>query len=125
MTREDRLVCLGQILGIDSVSEKYMQMEFELDFVEDQILTYINQESLPEKLERPLLMIAAAHWKSAGYGSAQAAPGPVTSVKRGDVTTSFAAAAGADASSGTFGLGGGDGFFGWRTTLNAYRKLRW
>lgn len=125
MTKEERLGCLGLILGIDSDSEKYMQMEFELDFVEDQILTYINQESLPEKLERPLLMIAAAHWKSAGYGSEQAAPGPITSVKRGDVTTSFAAAAGADASSGTFGLGGGDGFFGWRTTLNAYRKLRW
>lgn len=125
MTKEERLGCLGLILGIDSGSEKYMQMEFELDFVEDQILTYINQEALPEKLERPLLMIAAAHWKSAGYGSEQAAPGPVTSVKRGDVTTSFAAAAGADASSGTFGLGGGDGFFGWRTTLNAYRKLRW
>lgn len=114
------------ILGIDSGSVKDEQLEFELDFVEDQILTYINQESLPEKLERPLLMIAAAHWKSAGYGSEQAAPGPITSVKRGDVTTSFAAAAaGADASSGTFDLGGGDGFFGWRTTLNAYRKLRW
>lgn len=125
MTKEERLNCLGLILGIDTGSEKYLQLEFELDFVEDQILTYINQESLPEKLERPLLMIAAAHWKSAGYGSEQAAPGPITSVKRGDVTTSFAAAAGADASSGTFGLGGGDGFFGWRTTLNAYRKLRW
>lgn len=125
MTKEERLHCLGLILGIDTGSEKYLQLEFELDFVEDQILTYINQESLPEKLERPLLMIAAAHWKSAGYGSEQAAPGPITSVKRGDVTTSFAAAAGADASSGTFGLGGGDGFFGWRTTLNAYRKLRW
>ena len=125
MTKEERLNQLRLILGIDSGSVKDIQLEFELDFVEDQILTYINQESLPEKLERPLLMIAAAHWKSAGYGSEQAAPGPVTSVKRGDVTTSFAAAAGADASSGTFGLGGGDGFFGWRTTLNAYRKLRW
>lgn len=125
MTKEERLNQLRLILGIDSGSVKDIQLEFELDFVEDQILTYINQEALPEKLERPLLMIAAAHWKSAGYGSEQAAPGPVTSVKRGDVTTSFAAAAGADASSGTFGLGGGDGFFGWRTTLNAYRKLRW
>lgn len=125
MTKEERLNQLRLILGIDSGSVKDIQLEFELDFVEDQILTYINQESLPEKLERPLLMIAAAHWRSAGYGSEQAAPGPVTSVKRGDVTTSFAAAAGADASSGTFGLGGGDGFFGWRTTLNAYRKLRW
>ena len=125
MTKEERLNQLRLILGIDSGSVKDIQLEFELDFVEDQILTYINQEALPEKLERPLLMIAAAHWRSAGYGSEQAAPGPVTSVKRGDVTTSFAAAAGADASSGTFGLGGGDGFFGWRTTLNAYRKLRW
>ena len=125
MTKEERLNQLRLILGIDSGSVKDIQLEFELDFVEDQILTYINQESLPEKLERPLLMIAAAHWKSAGYGSEQAAPGPIASVKRGDVTTSFAAAAGADASSGTFGLGGGDGFFGWRTTLNAYRKLRW
>lgn len=125
MTKEERLNQLRLILGIDSGSVKDIHLEFELDFVEDQILTYINQEALPEKLERPLLMIAAAHWKSAGYGSEQAAPGPVTSVKRGDVTTSFAAAAGADASSGTFGLGGGDGFFGWRTTLNAFRKLRW
>ena len=107
MVTPERLEQLKKILGVT-------------DPAKDDLLTF-----LPEQLERPLVMIAAAHWKSAGYGKEQVAAGPVTSVKRGDVTTSFAAAAGADASSGTFELGGGDGFFGWRTTLNAYRKLRW
>lgn len=124
MVTPERLEQLKKILGVTDHAKDDL-LTFELELVEDQILAYINQDVLPEQLERPLVMIAAAHWKSAGYGKEQVAAGPVTSVKRGDVTTSFAAAAGADASSGTFELGGGDGFFGWRTTLNAYRKLRW
>ena len=113
MVTPERLEQLKKILGVTDPAKDDL-FTFELELVEDQILAYINQDVLPEQLERPLVMIAAAHWKSAGYGKEQVAAGPVTSVKRGDVTTS-----------GTFELGGGDGFFGWRTTLNAYRKLRW
>ena len=119
-----RLAHLKKALGITG-NEKDDHLSFILDATEDQVLSYIHHETLPEKLERTLILIAAAYWKAAGFGSEQTASGPVTSVKRGDVTTSFAATGGADASAGTFGLGGGDGFFGWRTVLNAYRKLRW
>lgn len=99
MVTPERLEQLKKILGVTDPAKDDL-FTFELELVEDQILAYINQDVLPEQLERPLVMIAAAHWKSAGYGKEQVAAGPVTSVKRGDVTTSFAAAAGADASSG-------------------------
>lgn len=120
----ERLANLKTILGITG-NEKDNQLSFVLNVTEDQVLSYIHHETLPENLERTLILIAAAYWKTAGFGNEQTASGPVTSVKRGDVTTSFAATGGADASAGTFGLGVGDGFFGWRTALNAYRKLRW
>lgn len=124
MAETGRLEQLKMLLGVTD-DAKDAQLTFELELVEGQILAYINHDTLPEALERTLTAIAAAHWRSAGYGSEQAATGPVASVKRGDVTTSFAVASGADAGAGTFGLGGGDGFFGWRTVLNAFRKLRW
>lgn len=124
MSNDERIALLKEALGITDTSKDVL-LSFELETVEAQVLSYINQEQLPAQLEKPLVIIAAAHWKSAGYKTEQAAAGPVTSVKRGDVTTAFAASSGADASAGTFALGGGDGFFGWRTVLNAHRKLRW
>jgi len=124
MANAERLTQLKTALGL-SGNEKDAHLSFVLEVTEEQVLSYIHHETLPEKLERTLILIAAAYWKAAGFGSEQTASGPVTSVTRGDVTTSFAAPGGADASAGTFGLGGGDGFFGWRTVLNAYRKLRW
>ncbi|SBV94331.1 conserved hypothetical protein [uncultured Eubacteriales bacterium] len=120
-----RLTMLKSLLGIgESDNGKDVLLEFALKMVEGQVLSYINQDVLPEALERPLVLMTASYWKGAGLGNEQAAPGPVASVSRGDVSTSFAAQAGTAATAGTFDLGDGGSFFGWRETLNSYRKLR-
>lgn len=124
MTKEERLAKLKTLLGINGADQDAM-LEIALETVEGQVLSYIHQDILPLGLEKPLLMMTVSYWKGAGLGNDQVAPGPITSVKRGDVSTSFASEGGADSTASTFGLGGGDGFFGWRTTLNAYRKVRW
>lgn len=121
---EERLSKLKLLLGITDAKKDEL-LEFALQVTEAQVLAYINQDALPAGLELVLVQMAASYWKGAGLGNDQTAPGPVASVSRGDSTTSFAATAGAEATAGTFGLGGGDGFYGWRTSLNAYRKVRW
>ena len=64
--------------------------------------------------------------ESVGLGTTTAAVGPVASVKRGDVQTSFATGSGSSGSANTFNLGTDSGdFFGWKTVLNEYRVLRW
>ena len=121
---EDRLSRLKAVLGITD-AEKDSLLTFAMQATEDQILAYINQDKLPSGLERVLVLMAGSYWKGAGLGNDQTAPGPVASVKRGDVSTSYASSSGAEATAATFGLGSGDGFYGWKTALNAYRKLRW
>lgn len=120
----ERLDQMKAALGIKG-EDKDALLELALRVVEDQVLSYINHETLPKALEGVLVFMATEYWKGAGFGTDQAAPGPVSSVSRGDVSTSFATATGAEATAGTFGLGGGDGFFGWRTVLNAYRRVKW
>lgn len=120
-----RLAMLKALLGIgENDDSRDVLLEFALQTVEDRVLSYINHEVLPEALGRPLVLMTASYWKGAGLGSEQAAPGPVASVSRGDVSTSFAVRAGAEATAGTFDLEDGGGFFGWREALNGYRKLR-
>lgn len=115
---EQRLSWLKAVLGIEDMARDELLI-FVLQTVEGQILAYIGHDTLPQGLERPAVLMAASYWKGGGLGSDQAAPGAVTSVSRGDVSTSFAAQ-----EEGTFGLGGEDSFFGWRTTLDGYRRLR-
>ena len=119
---DERLALLKALLGI-SGAEKDTLLEFALRTVEDRVLGYIHWNTLPEGLERPLVLMTAAYWKGAALGGGAAA-GPVASVKRGDVSTSFAVSGGAAAGAGTFELADGGAFFGWRETLNGYRKLR-
>lgn len=120
-----RLDNLKELLGIDGV-EKDSLLEFVIEAVEDVILSYINHETLPPQLEKVMIMMCASYYKAAGLGNASTAANAVASVKRGDVQTSFAAPSGGSASAATFNLGAdGYDFFGWRTVLNGYRKLRW
>lgn len=121
---DGRLEKLRALLGLLDSGEDDTLL-FVLQAVEDRILAYINQDALPPQLENALALMAASYYKAAGLGSAQAA-GLVASVKRGDVQTSFAVAAGASGAAETFNLGAdADGFFGWRAVLNEFRKLRW
>ena len=107
--QDDRISKIKALLGITGDSQDH-----------------INQDALPAKLERVLVVMCVSYYKSAGLGSTQAATGPVSSVRRGDVQTSFATPSGASGSAQTFNLGSqADDFFGWRTALNGYRKLRW
>ena len=98
-------------------------LKFVAEAAVRQILNYINHDELPQELETAAVLISRAYWSAAGFdGSAQT----VTAVKRGDVQTSFAVGSGSSGSAGTFNLGNDNGdFFGWKTVLNEYRKLRW
>ena len=118
----ERLVRLKHLLGIVEEEQDGL-LSTALQAVEDQVLNYLGREELPPELERALLLMTASYGKGAALGGGAAA-GPVASVKRGDVSTSFAVSGGAAAGAGTFELADGGAFFGWRETLNGYRKLR-
>jgi len=115
MSNDDRLAKVKALLGITGTDQDDL-IAFVIETVEDLVLSYI----------KPLIVMCVSYYKAAGLGTTQAAVGPVASVKRGDVQTSFANASGASGSASTFNLGAdGSDFFGWRTVLNEYRKLRW
>lgn len=125
MSKEDRLAKVKALLGINGTDQDEVLL-FVVQTVEDLVLSYINQDTLPAPLENALIVMCVSYYKAAGLGTTQAAVGLVASVKRGDVTTSFANASGASGSASTFNLGAdGQDFFGWRTVLNEYRKVRW
>lgn len=120
-----RLEKVRILLGITDIDHDEF-LKFIIQTIEDMVLSYTGQEALPAPLEKVLVVMSVSYYKAAGLGNEQAAVGPVASVKRGDVTTSFANASGASGSSQTFNMGTDSGdFFGWKTVLNEYRKLRW
>ena len=125
LSKDGRLEKVKALLGITGTDQDEVLL-FVIQTVEDLVLAYINQDTLPAPLENALIVMCVSYYKAAGLGTTQAAVGPVASVKRGDVTTSFANASGASGSASTFNLGAeGDDFFGWRTVLNEFRRLRW
>ena len=125
MSKDDRLSKVKALLGITGTDQDDLLL-FAIETIEEMVLSYINQDTLPAPLEKVLVVMCVSYYKAAGLGNAQAAVGPVASVKRGDVQTSFANTSGTSGSASTFNLGAeGDDFFGWRTVLNEYRKLRW
>lgn len=124
MESGERLAKLKSALGITG-EDKDALLILALETVESMVLSYIAHYTLPTPLEGPLILMTASYWKGAGLGNDQPSPGPVASVSRGDTSTSFAVETGAGATAGTFDLTDGGNFFGWRTALNAHRKLRW
>lgn len=125
MSKDSRLSKVKALLGITTTDQDDV-LEFVIQTVEDMILSHINQDTLPPRLENVLIVMCVSYYKSAGLGTTTAAVGPVASVKRGDVQTSFATGSGSSGSANTFNLGTDSGdFFGWKTVLNEYRVLRW
>lgn len=129
--QDGRLTSVKLLLGIPGTAHDEI-LSLVLDTTLDTILRYINQDTLPDPLENILISMAVSYYKAAGLGNTAPAVGPVSSVKRGDVSTSFvsvsgfARVSGASGSSQTFNLGNDDGdFFGWKTVLNEYRRVRW
>lgn len=80
-----------------------------------QILNYINHDTLPKELETAAVLISRAYWDKSGFGGDGQT---VTAVKRGDVQTSF----GAEKTAVEFD---GQGFFGYKAMLDPFRKMRW
>ena len=113
------------LLGITTEDQDDV-LEYVIQTVQTLVLRYINWDELPLELENVLAVMCVSYYKAAGLGTTAAAPGAVSSVKRGDVQTSCAVGSGSSGSAGTFNLGNDNGdFFGWKTVLNEYRKLRW
>ena len=124
-TENSRLDAVKMLLGINN-DESDGILNYVIQTVEQMVLNYINHETLPKELENPLVYMCVSYYKAAGLGTAEAARGPVSSVTRGDVQTSFATSSGSSGSAATFNLGeDGNDFFGWRTTLNQFRRMRW
>ena len=105
MSKDSRHSKVKALLGITTTDQDDV-LEFVIQTVEDMILSYINQDTLPPRLENVLIVMCVSYYKSAGLGT----------------TT----AAGSSGSANTFNLGTDSGdFFGWKTVLNEYRVLRW
>lgn len=125
MSSDSRLSKVKTLLGIQ-VEDHDAILEYVIQTVEKMVLRYINWDTLPEDLENVLVVMCVSYYKSAGLGNSSATTGPVASVKRGDVQTTFATGSGSSGSANTFNLGADNGeFFGWKTVLNEYRKVRW
>lgn len=125
MSSDTRLSKVKALLGIETEDHDAI-LEYVIQTVENMVLRYINWDTLPEDLENVLVVMCVSYYKSAGLGNSSATTGPVASVKRGDVQTTFATGSGTSGSANTFNLGADNGeFFGWKTVLNEYRKVRW
>lgn len=125
MSSDSRLSKVKTLLGIQTEDHDAI-LEYVIQTVENMVLRYINWDTLPEDLENVLVVMCVSYYKSAGLGNSSATTGPVASVKRGDVQTTFATGSGSSGSANTFNLGADNGeFFGWKTVLNEYRKVRW
>lgn len=108
---------LKLLLGI-AESDRDELLQYMLDTITDEILNYCNLDSLPVKLENIAVRMAADMWRNEGYGM-EAKQQAVTSVSRGNVSTSFAIP---DQS----GLAGGKSIVDdYAAQLNAFRRLRW
>ena len=70
----ERLALLKALLGL-SGTEKDTPLELALRTVEDRVLGYIHWDTLPEGLERPLVLMTAAYWKGAALGGEETAGG--------------------------------------------------
>ena len=94
------------LLGITTEDQDDV-LEYVIQTVQTLVLRYINWDELPLELENVLAVMCVSYYKAAGLGTT-------------------AVGSGSSGSAGTFNLGNDNGdFFGWKTVLNEYRKLRW
>lgn len=115
---------LKRVLGKTDASESESALlKDALDDALNAVKAYCNfkpDDPIPPGLDSTVVRIAADIWRADGYGS-ESAPQTVTSVKRGDVTTSFASV-GYSGASGSDGAGFAHAY---TNILNSYRKLVW
>lgn len=83
-TIDEYLVKLKELLGIDKTdTSKDVRLTFVLESIIQGILTYCNISSIPQALDRVVLMIAEDYYRGKYATEFEQAPATVTSVKRG------------------------------------------
>lgn len=75
MSKDNRLSKVKALLGITTTDQDDV-LEFVIQTVEDMILSYINQDTLPPRLENVLIVMCVSYYKSAGLGTTTAAVEP-------------------------------------------------
>ena len=76
MSKDGRLEKVKALLGISGTDQDEVLL-FVIQTVEDLVLAYINQDTLPAPLENALIVMCVSYYKAAGLGTTQAAVGPV------------------------------------------------
>lgn len=71
MSKDSRLSKVKALLGITTTDQDDV-LEFVIQTVEDMILSYINQDTLPPRLENVLIVMCVSYYKSAGLGTTTA-----------------------------------------------------
>lgn len=105
---------LKNLLGITG-DEKDDALQFVIDDVTEMIVDYCNINELPEGLKNTAYRMAMDLYRGVGPGEEDSPLGPVTSIKEGDITTSFASTAD-NLRSGPLS--------GYKTQLNRFRRIK-
>ena len=106
------------ILGkTNPTSEETELLQFVLELACDKVKNYCHIEDIPKELENTIIRLATDIFRTEGYGSEEK-PQEVTSVKRGDVSTSFASVATSENVQSDY-------LSKYKAELNRFRKLRW
>lgn len=85
---------LKKLLGLPMVNEEDSSsdtvLQFILDDVTETILNYCQCEEVPEGLENTAYRMAIDLYRNENVGSEETSIGSVTSIREGDIQTSFA-----------------------------------
>lgn len=114
------MAMLDTMQGLLPAGANETAAQFCLDDCTHLVLDYCHLDELPRELESVVIRMAVDLYRLQGYGQATAPEGPVTQLKEGDQSVSYAAdRAGAIAGSGAALLTNYAG------RLTPFRKLRW
>ena len=90
MLENEKLNKLKGLLGIElSDSSKDTILQFTIDNVEEIILGFCNVDEVPKGLFNTELRMAMDLYRNENLGSEESALGSISSISRGDTTTSF------------------------------------
>lgn len=106
------------LLGKEAVTNQEKALiKFAIEDAENKIKNYCNLSEIPQGLETVLARLSVDLYRAERYGS-EDMPRQVTSVKRGDISTSFADTSKNESVETDF-------LSKYTAQLNAFRKLRW
>lgn len=112
---------LKQLLGIPiELTTKDFQLTFALESIVQGIKTFCNITKIPKELDTVVLQIAEDYYRAKYPTEFEQTAPAVTSIKRGDVTTTFGSA------KATVTVGSGAAFVrNYEAQLVAFRRMRW